>query len=73
MATDGAEHPLARQITRAARNTVSAGQTFDVEISVPDNAPPGLALRITPIWYPTDARRGQPTPVVHVPIVVGTR
>lgn len=70
LARDGAELPVAQQRTGAARSTVSAGQTFDVEVTIPSGAPTGFALRFTTRWYPTDARGSQPPPVLRVPIVV---
>ena len=73
LATDGAELPAAQQVMGAARRTVSAGQTFDVEIAIAANAPAAYALRFTTVWYPTDPRGGRPTPVVRVPIVVRRR
>lgn len=70
LATDGAELPAAQQVQSAARRTVSAGQTFDVEVTIPVDAPTNYALRFTTVWYPTDARGAQPAPVLRVPIVV---
>ncbi len=70
LSRDGAELPVAQQLSGAAQRTVSAGQTFDVEMTIPPNAPTGFALRFTTIWYPTDARGNQPPPVLRVPIVV---
>lgn len=70
LANDGAELPVAQQRTGAAFRTVTAGQTFDVEVTIPPDAPTDLALRLTTYWYPTDARGDQPPPVLRVPIVV---
>ena len=73
LATDGAELPAAQQVLGSARRTVSAGQTFDVEVTIAANAPADYALRFTTVWYPTDPRGGRPTPVVRMPIVVRRR
>lgn len=70
LARDGAELPVGQQVTGAARRTVSAGQTFDVEVTIPPSASTDLALRFTTHWYPTDPRTSQPPPVLRVPIVV---
>ncbi len=70
LARDGAELPVTQQLTGAARRTVSAGQTFDVEVTIPPDAPADFALRFTTTWYPTDPRGNQPPPVLRVPIVV---
>ncbi len=70
LATDGAELPAAQQRVSAARRTVSAGQSFDVEVTIPADAPADYALRFTTRWYPTDARGEQPPPVLRVPIIV---
>lgn len=70
LALDGAELEAAQQTRGPAQRTVSAGQTFDVEVTIPDDAPTGLALRFTTRWYPTDARGDRPPPVLRMPIVV---
>lgn len=70
LARDGAELPLTQQVTGAARRTVSAGQTFDVEVTIPSGAPTDFALRFTTLWYPTDPRAGEKAPVLRVPIVI---
>ena len=70
LANDGAELPAAQRTMRAARRTVSAGQTFDVEVTIPAGGPADYALRFTTRWYPTDARGERPPPVLRVPIVV---
>ncbi|MBY0491753.1 MAG: multicopper oxidase domain-containing protein [Gemmatimonadaceae bacterium] len=61
-AVDGADLPAAQQRTVRASKTVSAGQTFDVEITVPASAQ-NFALRLTTRWYPTDPR-GEKGPMV---------
>lgn len=61
-AVDGAELPAAQQRTVRGSKTVSAGQTFDVDVTIPPNAS-GYALRVTTRWYPTDPR-GEKGPVV---------
>ena len=70
LATDGAELPAAQQSTGAAQRTVSAGQTFDVEVTIPAAPSADYALRFTTVWYPTDARGQRPPPVLRVPIIV---
>lgn len=70
LAIDGAELPAAQQTMGAARRRVSAGQTFDVEITVPASASGSYALLFTTYWYPTDPRGEQPPPVLRVPIIV---
>lgn len=70
VARDGAELPVAQQSVTAARRTVSAGQTFDVEVMIPDGAPTDFALRFALSWYPTDARANEKPPILRVPIVV---
>ena len=70
LARDGAELPAAQQTMEVARRTVSAGQTFDVEVVIPAGVPGEYALRFTTRWYPTDARGSQPPPVLRVPIIV---
>ena len=39
LATDGAALPAAQRTMGAARRTVSAGQTFDVEVTIPRAGP----------------------------------
>jgi FtsP/CotA-like multicopper oxidase with cupredoxin domain len=73
MAVDGAELPAAQQTTGTALRRVSAGQTFDVEVTIPDDAPADYALRFTTQWYPTDPRGARPPPTLRVPIVVRRR
>ncbi|MCA0375300.1 MAG: multicopper oxidase domain-containing protein [Gemmatimonadetes bacterium] len=68
-AVDGAELPASQQRTVRARRTVSAGQTFDVDVTIPADAE-GYALRVTTRWYPTDPRGAEPAPVLVVPIRV---
>lgn len=68
-AVDGAELPASQQRTVRASRTVSAGQTFDVDVTIPEGAD-GYALRVTTRWYPTDPRGEQPEPVLVMPIVV---
>ena len=70
LANDGAELPATQQTVRAARRTVSAGQTFDVEVTIPASGAADYALRFTTRWYPTDARGERTPPVLRVPIVV---
>ena len=70
LANDGAELPAAQRTVRAARRTVSAGQTFDVEVTIPASGAANYALRFTTRWYPTDARGERPPPVLRVPIIV---
>ena len=70
LATDGAELPAAQQSAGAAQRTVSAGQTFDVEVTIPAAPSADYALRFTTVWYPTDARGTRPPPVLRVPIIV---
>ena len=72
LARDGAELPVAQQITGQARRTASAGQTFDVEVTVSADTPTPYALQFTTIWYPTDKRGNRPAPVLRVPILVRT-
>ena len=69
-ATDGAELPAVQQVMASARRTVSAGQTFDVDVTIPAGAPADYALRFTTVWYPTDPRGERPSPVLRVPILV---
>ncbi len=64
---DGAELPATQQRTVRASKSVSAGQTFDVEVDVPANAV-GYALRVATRLYPTDPRDAPA--VLKVPIVV---
>lgn len=64
-AVDGAELPTNQQRTVRGSRTVSAGQTFDVEVTIPANAQ-GYALRLRTRWYPTDPR--DEPPVVILPI-----
>lgn len=73
LARDGAELPVAQQVMSAARRTVSAGQTFDVEVNIPAGAATDFALRFTTSWYATDARAQEKAPVLRVPIVVRER
>ena len=73
LARDGAELPVAQQVAGVARRTVSAGQTFDVEVTIPADAPAGYALRFTTYWYPTDKRGEREAPVLRVPIVMRGR
>ena len=70
LADDGAELPAAQQVTGTARRTVTAGQTFDVEVTVPAGVPADYALRFTTGWYPTDPRARKPSPTLRVPIIV---
>ncbi|MDB4891347.1 MAG: multicopper oxidase type 2 [Gemmatimonadetes bacterium] len=70
LARDGAELLPAQQAMGAARRTVSAGQTFDVEVMIPPDVPGEYALRFTTRWYPTDSRGRQAPPVLRVPIIV---
>lgn len=70
LARDGAELRAAQQTMGAARRTVSAGQTFDVEVVIPADVPGEYALRFSTRWYPTDARGTQAPPVLRVPIIV---
>ncbi|MBL0170324.1 MAG: multicopper oxidase domain-containing protein [Gemmatimonadaceae bacterium] len=70
LAIDGADLPSGQQATGAARRTVSAGQTFDVEVTIPGGAPADYALRFTTFWYPTDPRGRNDAPVLRVPIVI---
>ena len=67
---DGAELPVSQRTMGAAQRIVSAGQTFDVEVTVAAGMRSEYALRFTTRWYPTDARGTQPPPVLRVPIVV---
>jgi FtsP/CotA-like multicopper oxidase with cupredoxin domain len=69
LAIDGDELPAAQRAERDARTIVSAGQTFDVAVTIPPDAT-NAALRFTTIWYPTDPRGAKPLPVMTVPIVV---
>lgn len=73
LARDGAELPQTQQTVGAARRTVSAGQTFDVEVTIPDGASANYALRFTTAWYPTDERAKRPSPALRVPITVRQR
>lgn len=71
LANDGAELPASQRTLRAARRTVSAGQTFDVEVTIPEGATADYALRFTTRWYGTDPRGERPPPVLRVPVVRG--
>jgi FtsP/CotA-like multicopper oxidase with cupredoxin domain len=66
-AVDGADLPAAQQRTVRGSKTVSAGQTFDVDVTIPANAS-GYALRFTTRWYPTDPRGEQGPVVLTMPI-----
>lgn len=66
-AVDGAELPTVQQRSVRASKSVSAGQTFDVEVDLPTNAS-GYALRVATRWYPTDPREAPA--VLKVPIVL---
>jgi len=70
VATDGAELPAAQRREGGAQRSVSAGQTFDVEVTIPAGEASGYALRFTTVWYPTDPRNDKEAPVLRVPIVV---
>ncbi len=70
LASDGAEHAAPQRTVGAASRTVSAGQTFDVEVTIPVGGPANHALRFTTQWYPTDPRGQRPAPVLLVPIIV---
>jgi manganese oxidase len=70
LADDGAELPAPQRVVTKAHRVVSAGQTFDVEVTIPAGGSGQFALRFKLDWYPTDPRTQQPAPVVHVPIIV---
>lgn len=70
LADDGAGLPVAQQVVRAAQRTVSAGQTFDVEVTIPEGAADQYALRFRTVWYPTDPRTEKPLPILRVPIIL---
>lgn len=70
VATDGAELPATQRTVRSAQRTVSAGQTFDVEVTIPPAGPTDYALRFRTQWYGTDPRGEKPPPVLRVPIII---
>jgi len=73
VATDGAALPASQQTMSAAQRTVSAGQTFDVEVTIPESGPIDYALRFRTAWYGTDPRGARPPPILRVPIIIRQR
>lgn len=70
IATDGAELPASQRLIRPAQRTVSAGQTFDVEVTIPPVGPADYALRFRTQWYATDARGEKPPPILRIPVII---